>query len=413
MRSTRRDRSRQGGQGGQPRTPIPSEIKVLIGAAFVIAIGFGLISPVLPAYARTFDVGVAAASVVVSAFAFFRLVFAPAGGALVARLGERPVYLTGLLVVAASSLATAFAQSYWQLLVFRGLGGLGSTMFTVSAMALLVRLAPPSIRGRVSSAYASSFLVGGMLGPVLGGLLASFGLRLPFIVYAGALVVAVVVVGTRLSGARLRPSPDQPQRPPMLVGEALGHPAYRAALASGFANGWCNFGVRVAVLPQFAITVYDRPWVAGAALGVAAVGTALTLQVAGRIADTVGRRPLVITGLAVTALGFGLLGLAGDLVVLLVLSAVSGLGAGLVNPGQQAAVADVVGNDRSGGKVLAAFQMAQDSGAIVGPILVGVIADQAGFGWALATTALVSLVALLPWLGATETLPAEEPATES
>lgn len=412
MRSTRRDRSRQGGQGGQPRTPIPSEIKVLIGAAFVIAIGFGLISPVLPAYARTFDVGVAAASVVVSAFAFFRLVFAPAGGALVARLGERPVYLTGLLVVAASSLATAFAQSYWQLLVFRGLGGLGSTMFTVSAMALLVRLAPPSIRGRVSSAYASSFLVGGMLGPVLGGLLASFGLRLPFIVYAGALVVAVVVVGTRLSGARLRPSPDQPQRPPMLVGEALGHPAYRAALASGFANGWCNFGVRVAVLPQFAITVYDRPWVAGAALGVAAVGTALTLQVAGRIADTVGRRPLVITGLAVTALGFGLLGLAGDLVVLLVLSAVSGLGAGLVNPGQQAAVADVVGNDRSGGKVLAAFQMAQDSGAIVGPILVGVIADQAGFGWALATTALVSLVALLPWLGATETLPATAEADQ-
>ncbi len=406
MRSTRRDRSRQ---GAQPRTPIPSEIKVLIGAAFVIAIGFGLISPVLPAYARTFDVGVAAASVVVSAFAFFRLVFAPAGGALVARLGERPVYLTGLLVVAASSLATAFAQSYWQLLVFRGLGGLGSTMFTVSAMALLVRLAPPSIRGRVSSAYASSFLVGGMLGPVLGGLLASFGLRLPFIVYAAALVVAVLVVGTRLSGARLRPSTEQPQRPPMLVGEALGHPAYRAALASGFANGWCNFGVRVAVLPQFAITVYDRPWVAGAALGVAAVGTALTLQVAGRIADTVGRRPLVVTGLAVTALGFGLLGLAGDLVVLLVLSAVSGLGAGLVNPGQQAAVADVVGNDRSGGKVLATFQMAQDSGAIVGPILVGVIADQAGFGWALATTAVVSLLALLPWLGATETLPEETP----
>nr|WP_246305698.1 MFS transporter [Nocardioides marinisabuli] len=377
----------------------------MIGAAFVIAIGFGLIAPVLPAYARTFDVGVAAASVVVSAFAFFRLVFAPAGGALVSRLGERPVYLTGLLVVAASSLATAFAQSYWQLLVFRGLGGLGSTMFTVSAMALLVRLAPPSIRGRVSSAYASAFLVGGMLGPVLGGLLASLGLRVPFVVYAGALVVAVVVVGTRLSGARLRPAADQPQRPPMPVREAMAHPAYRAALASGFANGWCNFGVRVAVLPQFAITVHDRPWVAGAALGVAAVGTALSLQVAGRVADSLGRRPLVISGLAVTALGFGLLGLADDLVVLLVLSAVSGLGAGLVNPGQQAAVADVVGNERGGGKVLAAFQMAQDSGAIVGPILVGVIADQAGFGWALATTALVSLVALLPWLGAPETLP--------
>ncbi|ANH39248.1 Multidrug resistance protein MdtH [Nocardioides dokdonensis FR1436] len=257
----------------------------------------------------------------------------------------------------------------------------------------------------MSSAYASAFLVGGMLGPVLGGLLASFGLRLPFVVYAAALVLATLVVATRLSGARLRPTDDRPQQPPMLVREALAHPAYRAALASGFANGWCNFGVRVAVLPQFALTVLDRPWVAGVALAVAAGGTAATLQVAGRLADSVGRRPLVVVGLAVTALGFGLLGLAGDLWILLVLSAVSGLGAGLVNPGQQATVADVVGSERGGGSVLAAFQMAQDSGAIVGPILVGVIADQAGFGWAFVATALVSLLALLPWLRAPETLP--------
>ncbi|MFC6286850.1 MFS transporter [Nocardioides sp. GCM10027113] len=387
------------------RPAIPGEIWVLIGSAFVIAVGYGLIAPVLPAYARSFDVGVAAASVVVSAFAFFRLVFAPAGGALVSRLGERPVYLTGLLVVAASSLATAFAQSYTQLLLLRGLGGLGSTMFTVSAMALLVRLSPPSIRGRVSSAYASAFLLGGMLGPVLGGLLASFGLRLPFVVYAFALVVAAAVVGLRLSGARLRPSADAPQQPPMLLREALGHSAYRAALASAFANGWANFGVRMAVLPQFAIAVHDRTWVAGAALAVAAVGTAAALQVAGRLADSVGRRPLVITGLAVTAVGLGLIGLSADLVVLLALSAFSGLGAGLVNPGQQATVADVVGHERSGGSVLAAFQMAQDAGAIVGPILIGVIADQAGFGWAFAATGLVSALALLPWLVSAETLP--------
>ena len=386
------------------REPIPSEIKVLVGSAFVIAIGFGLVSPVLPAYARSFDVGVAAASVVVSAFAFFRLVFAPAGGALVSRLGERPVYLTGLLVVAASSLATAFAQSYEQLLVFRGVGGIGSTMFTVSAMALLVRLAPPTMRGRVSSAYASSFLVGGMLGPVIGGALATFGLRLPFIAYAVALVLAAAVVGFRLGGTRLHPAPGTPQRPPMRVREALRHPTYRACLASGFANGWCNFGVRVAILPQFAVAVHDETWVAGIALAVAALGTALTLQVAGRFADRSGRRPLVVVGLVVTAVSLGLIGLSGDLLVLLLLSAVSGVGAGLVNPGQQAAVADVVTAERSGGTVLSTFQMAQDSGAILGPVLVGVVADQLGFGWAFATTAAVSLLAVLPWLRAPETL---------
>ena len=195
----------------------------------------------------------------------------------------------------------------------------------------------------------------------------------------------------------------------MRLREALDHSAYRAALGSAFANGWCNFGVRVAVIPQFAITVYDRTWVAGLALAVAAVGTALSLQVAGRLADTVGRKPLVIVGLVVTAIGLGLLGFSSNLVLLLVLSAVSGLGAGLLNPAQQATVADVIGSERSGGPVLATFQMAQDSGAIVGPILIGVIADQAGFGWAFAATAVVSLVALLPWLVAQETLDLADP----
>ncbi|MEO9325046.1 MFS transporter [Nocardioides sp. C4-1] len=386
------------------RPPVPAEIKVLIASAFVIAIGFGLVSPVLPAYARSFDVGVAAASFVVSIFAFFRLVFAPAGGALVSRLGERPVYLTGLLVVAASSLATAFAQSYVQLLVLRGLGGIGSTMFTVSAMALLVRLAPPTIRGRVSSAYASSFLIGGMVGPVLGGALAGFGLRVPFVAYAVALVVAAAVVALRLTGAQLRPASGGPPAPPMRLAAALALPAYRACLASAFANGWCNFGVRVAVVPQFALVVRDETWVAGVALALAALGTAATLQVAGRVADSVGRRPLVLVGLAVTALGFGLLGLSHDLVVLFVLSAFSGIGAGLVNPGQQATVADVIGSERSGGTVLGTFQMFQDGGAILGPVLVGVVADRAGYGWAFAVTALISLLALLPWLVAPETL---------
>ena len=289
----------------QERPPIPKQIWVLVGAAFAIALGFGLITPVLPAYARSFDVGVAAASVVVSAFAFFRLVFAPAGGSLVSRLGERPVYLAGLVIVALSSFATAVAQSYTELLIYRGLGGLGSTMFTVSAMSLLVRLSPPAIRGRVASAYGSAFLVGGMIGPVLGGFLAELGYRVPFVLYGVAILAAAAMVAWFLRGARLRPAAKGDEAPPMPFREAVGSSTYRAALASGFANGWANFGVRVAILPQFAVAVHDATWVAGAALAVSAVGTAGALQVASRYTDSWGRRPMVLVGLAVTAVGLG------------------------------------------------------------------------------------------------------------
>ena len=107
------------------RVRLPREIRVLAAAAFVIAIGYGLVAPALPTFARSFDVGVTAASAVISAFALFRLAFAPVSGRLVARLGELRTYLLGLGIVAVSTGACAFAAEYWQLLVFRSLGGIG------------------------------------------------------------------------------------------------------------------------------------------------------------------------------------------------------------------------------------------------------------------------------------------------
>lgn len=388
----------------EERPPIPIEIRVLVAAAFVIAIGFGLISPVLPQFARSFDLSVAAASVIVSAFAFFRLLFAPAGGSLVTRMGERPVYLAGLVIVALSTGASAFAQTYWQLLIFRSLGGIGSTMFTVSAMALLVRLAPPRIRGRVSSMYGSAFLIGGVIGPVVGGALGELGMRVPFVVYGIALLIAAAFVGIMLRKAPLRADPTKGALPPMTFGEAVQDSAYRAALVSAFANGWTNFGVRVAILPLFAVAIVGETWAAGVALAVGAAATALTLQVSGRVADTLGRRRPVLAGLALSAIGMGFMGLSGELTLIIVLTTVLGVGAGLLNPAQQATVADVVGNDRSGGKVLAAFQMCQDAGGIGGPVLVGLVADLAGWDWAFALSGVISALAIIPWLRARETL---------
>lgn len=383
---------------------IPREIWVLIAAAFVIAIGFGLITPVLPSFARSFDVGVTASSIIVSAFAFFRLVFAPAGGRLIAKFGERPIYITGLLIVAISTGATAFAQSYWQVLLFRSLGGIGSTMFTVSAVALIVRLAPPTIRGRVSSAYGSAFLLGGIGGPVLGGLLGNLGLRIPFLVYAVALVIAAAIVAAMIRTEALRPAADAPQRAVFTVREALQDSAYRASMGSAVANGWANFGVRNAILPLFATAVIlDEPWVAGAALAVFAAGNAVGLTFSGRLSDRIGRRPFIIGGLLVSGLATMITGWVGTLHLLILVSAVAGLGAGVLNPAQQASIADIVRQDRNGGPAIAAVQMSSDLGSIVGPIIAGVLVDEGSYGLAFAVTGLIGLLAVIPWLRARET----------
>ena len=93
----------------QPK--IPHTIWVLVGAAFIIALGYGLIAPVLPQFAGSFGVSMAAAGAVISVFALARLLGAPGAGVLVDKLGSRPIYLTGLLIVAASTFFVAFAQA--------------------------------------------------------------------------------------------------------------------------------------------------------------------------------------------------------------------------------------------------------------------------------------------------------------
>ncbi|MGO4383504.1 MFS transporter [Specibacter sp. RAF43] len=427
-----------------PSVKLPREIKVLVAAAFLIAVGFGIVAPVLPQFAQSFNVSVSAAAIVVSAFAFTRLLFAPLSGVLVERLAERRTYIVGIVIVAASSAACAFAQNYWQLLLYRGLGGIGSTMFTVASMGLLIRLAPPQARGRVSSLYSGSFLLGGIAGPAIGGLLAGFGLQLPFLVYAGALVLVALLVATQLpalvaatprlavvprpatgpDGATPRPvaadvraaAPVRVPVPavpvpvpaakarPLPLRAALGLPAYRAVLVSGFANGWSAFGIRMALVPLFATAALGAgPQVAGISLAVFAVGTGVALMFSGRLADTWGRKPMILLGLAVNGIGMGVLGFTGNEFWFFVVSAIAGLGSGLMGPAQQATVADVIGNDRSGGKVLATFQMSQDFGTIIGPIAAGAVVDAFSYGPAFAMATAVALLAALFWLPARET----------
>ena len=64
-------------------------------------------------------------------------------------------------------------------------------------------------------------------------------------------------------------------------------------------------------------------------------------------------------------------------------------------PSTQAALADIIGNDRSAGKVLSTFQMTQDAGQILAPIIVGWVAEAAGFAAAFGVCGVICLVALI------------------
>lgn len=385
---------------------LPSEVWVLVAANFVIAAGFGLVAPALPTFARSFDVSVTAASFLISAFAVARLVFAPPAGKLVTAFGERRIYLSGISIVAVTTGACAFAGAYWQLVLFRSVGGIGSTMFTVSAIALLVRLTPTPLRGRASGLWGTGFLLGSVAGPAMGGGLLTISLRAPFLVYAGALFLAVAIVWWFLRNSTLAAKVAQDDAPAITVRQALRHRSYVAALGSSFANGWAVFGVRVSLVPLFITEVLQRDGAfAGTALAVFAAGNVVMLLLSGKLADSWGRKPMVLIGLLVSGGGTIWMGYTDTVTMFLVATIVAGLGAGLLAPPQQATVADVIGSKGRGGPVLAGFQMAADIGAVLGPIVAGVLTDQLSFASAFLVTGALSLVAALVWLRAPETLP--------
>jgi MFS family permease len=383
-------------------TRLPREVWSLIGANAVIALGYGVAAPVLPQLARHFGVGLSAATFIITAFAVMRLCAAPPTGLLIQRLGERRIYVSGLMIVAVSTAACAFAHTYWQLLVFRALGGIGSTMFFISALALMIRMSPHDARGRVAGMFSGGFLVGSVIGPVLGSLTAGLGLNAPFLIYGALLLVAAIFVLVSLRNSELAAPADDDELI-VTVRVALSHRAYPVALLSNFATGWSFFGLRFALVPLFASEVLGHSaGIAGLALAAFAVGNVIAVIPAGRLSDRIGRKPLLIIGLALAGISTASLGLTPSLPIFLGEAVIAGAASGIYGSPQQAAVADIIGRAR-GGQAVAAFQMMSDFGSIVGSLGVGMIAQQLSFEWAFAISGAILLLASVGWMFAPET----------
>ena len=112
------------------------------------------------------------------------------------------IMAVGIVVVAVSSLLAGFSRSFEQLLILRGSGGLGSAMYTVSAQALLLDQVPSSQRGRASGVFSAGFLLGGIGGPAVGGLIAVWSVRAPFIIYGCLLAVPTVITAVAVRNTR-------------------------------------------------------------------------------------------------------------------------------------------------------------------------------------------------------------------
>ncbi len=376
------------------------EFRKLLAISITVALGFGMVIPVLPLYAESFGVGLADIGFIQLVFGLTRFSFGLVGGLVVDRYGDRVCTMAGLLIVSVSSYGAGLAASFPQLVVARGMGGVGSALFISGLMNRILRIIEPSAMGSATGAFRASFLVGASAGPLVGGPVATqFGLGAPFIFYATGLLVATAITWFVMAGGTL--AGDGPKRSPLEALRAarplLGDRRYIIALLATLVSWWTVAGPAQTVGPVFARAVLGLSSSAiGLAITMLSVGEVLILFVAGRASDRYGRRVVLAPALAVAAAATAAIGLidAGSAWAYYPLMMAVGMGIAAVGAASGGLLADAIPRTGSGAAV-GVNQMAGDLGYLTSPLTVGTLAERSGFGAAYIAGALPAALVFL------------------
>lgn len=164
--------------------------------------GFGIIIPLLPFWAQHLGANPVQVGLILTAYSLAQFLFLPVLGRLSDRFGRRPIILYSLLVEALSSALTALVGSFALLLVVRFIGGLGAANIG-SAQAVVSDTTTPAERTKGMGMIGAAIGLGFVLGPALGGALATLGLAVPFWAAAGVALINAGLVFAFLPETRL------------------------------------------------------------------------------------------------------------------------------------------------------------------------------------------------------------------
>ncbi len=133
----------------------------------------------MPRYSEThFNANEIQIGILIASFSFFQFLFAPILGRLSDRVGRKPVISFALLLSAISYFIFAFAPNYFIALLSRCIGGIGGGSIS-AAQAYIADITPKSERAKGMGLIGTAFGLGFVLGPFIGGLLSTYGYRVP------------------------------------------------------------------------------------------------------------------------------------------------------------------------------------------------------------------------------------------
>ena len=275
--------------------------------AVIVAFHQGLLLPVVPIYAKSFDVSFTLVSIAVAAWGIGTLAGSVPAGLAIQRFGRRPVVAAGAIAMTLSGIGAGLAGSFPELVAYRLIAGAGMAMWHISLHSFLTESVSPRLRGRMLSSFGGTMRIGMFAGPAAGGFTAGlFGLHFPFLLGA-ALTLVVLVSLAGFPQADDGKSSDQSRRPPAPTWSVVAQ-SWRELLPAG---GAMIFGQAMRKGVQVVVPLYGA-YVIG--LDVEVIGVIMSLASAidmamfypaGLIQDRFGRKFASVPSFTIMAAGVG------------------------------------------------------------------------------------------------------------
>jgi MFS family permease len=404
-----RPASRDGGWRGRIRDVDPVLLVVCLTVA-TTQTAWSVVIPVLPAYTATFGATATELGLVIAMFGVGRLLVNLPAGILSSRVDARKLLVVAVVGVMAFQAATAFAPSLDVLLGLRFATGLAGGTAITSGMTLIADLTHTTNRGRAMSLLQGVQLVGGAIGPPMGGLVAVlWGYRMPFLV-CGALAGLVMVFGWRTllrapratveAASRQRRSTSEGRTESGVerrgsLGSLLADRSYLAICAVGFSVFLHRFGGVQSLIPIIAYTIVGLSvGELGLVLGTVTACNLIMVSLAGALSDRVGRKRVIVPGMLVIAVFLPLYLVSTNAAWFIAVTVVTGVAAGFSGPTPAAYVADVASSNGRGPAV-GMYRTFGDLAGILGPISLGWLVDHTGYQTAVVALAAVIMATIL------------------
>ncbi len=354
-------------------------------------------SPVTPIYARHLGAPPQLIGLIVAAATISGVFLKMPAGVLGDIVGFRRLMSAGTVPKALGPFLYLVARNPLSLIAVRLFHGLSTALYAPPAAALVAKLFPAQ-RGRFLGIYSAAENAGVVLGPVVGGAaLLAFGFDRTFLI-SGAIGVLTLIIGLVLLSRRIpedQPTPGRRDLPS--IRRAVAEIArQRTVLLTALAEGslFFGFGSLQAFLPLFAIGRGIDAAAVGLIFGAQGVTSLLSRPYLGRLSDRVGRRPVIVGGLAAAAAVLLAVPWQHTEVALILLGALFGLATGAVTPAGQALIADVA-REGNLGAAMGAFGSLWDVGHALGPICAGILRGFFSYTVVFSVIGLVIGVALL------------------